>query len=261
MTSFHSQLDPWIFRRNMVLNTDLYEITMLSGYWAEGIAGKLASFDYFFRELPPDTGFGVFAGLESIIDFARNLRFESDDIEYLRSLNLFPEGFLAWLSEWRFECDIWSAPEGALVFANEPVLRVEGPLGQSQLLETFILNSLNYSTLIATKAARICLAAQGDPVIEFGLRRAQGPDGGLSGSRAAYIGGCTGTSNCLAGKTFGIPVKGTIAHSWIMSFPTELEAFRQYARNYPHNCILLVDTYGTIESGVPNAITVFRELR
>ncbi|HPQ40011.1 MAG TPA: nicotinate phosphoribosyltransferase [bacterium] len=261
MASFPSPLDPWVKRTAAVLLTDLYELTMLAGYHAHGMSDTPASFEYFFRNFPRDTGFAVFAGLDQLLDYFDNLRFETSDIRYLEHLNLFSAPFLEWLKEWRCTCDVWAAPEGTLVFPNEPILRVEGPLGEAQLLETFILNALNYPTLIATKAARVCMAAEGDPVMEFGLRRAQGPDGGLIGSRAAYIGGCAGTSNCMAGKMFDIPVMGTHAHSWVMAFENELDAFRAYIRTYPGKSTLLVDTYDVLESGVPNAVKAFAELR
>lgn len=261
MTAFPSPLDPWVKRNAAVLLTDLYELTMLAGYHEHAMSDTPASFEYFFRNFPPDTGFGIFAGLDPLLDYFEHLQFEPSDIEYLKHLNLFSDSFLKWLENWRCTCDIWAAPEGTLVFPNEPILRVEGPLGEAQLLETFILNALNYPTLIATKAARVCIAADGDPVMEFGLRRAQGPDGGLIGSRAAYIGGCAGTSNCLAGKMFDIPVMGTHAHSWVMAFESELDAFRAYIETYPGKSTLLVDTYDVLQSGVPNAITAFSELR
>jgi len=261
MMRFPSSLDPWVNRSESVLLTDLYELTMLAGYFENKMTETPASFEYFFRNFPPDTGFAVFAGLDQLLDYFENLRFNASDIDYLADLDMFSRPFLEWLAQWRCTCDVWAAPEGTPVFPNEPILRVEGPLGEAQLLETFILNALNYPTLIATKAARVCMAAEGDPVMEFGLRRAQGPDGGLIGSRSAYIGGCAGTSNCLAGKMFDIPVMGTHAHSWVMAFENELEAFRAYIRTYPGKSTLLVDTYDVLESGVPNAITAFKELR
>jgi len=204
----HNHLS-WINRHDMAINTDLYELTMMAGFLDKGMVNKRVCFEYFFRELPPDTGFAVFTGLDQVLKYIEDLHFNNSDLEYLRSLHIFTSGFIDWLSGWRCECDLWAVSEGSVVFPNEPLLRIEGPLGQAQLLETFLLNAINYSTLIATKAARICMAAEGDPVIEFGLRRAHGPDGALSGSRAAYIGGCCGTSNCLAGKIYGIPVSGT----------------------------------------------------
>lgn len=252
---------PWFARKGLALLTDFYELTMMAAYRREGQAEREVCFEYFFRDLPPHTGFAVTAGLHSFLDYLDNLRFETDDVEYLRSLDVFDEDFLGFLSGFRPRCTVRAAPEGTLAFPNEPVMQIEGPLLDTQLIESALLNMLNYQTLIATKAARVCLAADGDPVLEFGLRRAHGPDGGVSGSRAAYIGGCVSTSNVLAGKTFGIPVSGTHAHSWVMSFDTELEAFRRFAHIYPDRCILLVDTYDTIESGVPNAITVFKEMQ
>ena len=200
------------------------------------------------------------AGLEVFIEYLANLRFQEDDIAYLDSLGIFDAAFLSFLKEFQPHCTVRAIPEGTLVFPNEPVIQVEGTIFEVQLLESALLNIMNFQTLIATKAARVCLAANGEPVHEFGLRRATAPDGSLSGSRAAHIGGCMATSNVLAGKVYGIPVSGTHAHSWVMSFPSELEAFRAFARNYPERCILLADTYDTVESGVPNAITVFKEL-
>jgi len=257
----NKKVEGWYRRERLGLFTDFYELTMMAGYLNEGRAGQQVAFDYFFRNLPPHAGFGIAAGLEPFLDYVENLRFTEDDIEYLRSLKIFNEDFFDYLLNFRPSCCVRAIPEGSLVFPHEPVVQVSGSIFEAQLLETALLNMLNYQTLIATKAARICLAANGDPVIEFGLRRAHGPDGGLSGSRAAYIGGCVSSSNVLAGKVYGIPVSGTHAHSWVMSFPSELESFRAFARNYPERSVLLVDTYDTIESGVPNAITVFKEMR
>lgn len=254
-------LQPWYSREGLALLTDLYELTMMAGYLKEGRADQEVSFDYFFRSLPVHSGFGLAAGLDPFLDYVENLRFQEEDIEYLRSLKIFDETFLDYLRQFRPNCTVRAMPEGTLAFPHEPVVQISGSIFETQLLETALLNFMNYQTLIATKSARICLATDGEPVFEFGLRRAHGPDGGLSGSRAAHIGGCTGTSNVLAGKVYGIPVSGTHAHSWVMSFPSELEAFRAFARNYPERCVLLVDTYDTIGSGVPNAITVFTELR
>jgi nicotinate phosphoribosyltransferase len=257
----HKEVESWYKRERLALFTDFYELTMMAGYLKEGRADQQVAFDYFFRSLPPHAGFGVCAGLEPFLDYVEHLRFHEDDIDYLRGLGIFDEAFFTCLLEFRPACNIRALPEGSLVFPHEPVIQVSGSIFETQLLETALLNMLNFQTLIATKAARICLAANGDPVIEFGLRRAHGPDGGLSGSRAAYIGGCVTTSNVLAGKVYGIPVSGTHAHSWVMSFPSELESFRAFARHYPDRCVLLVDTYDTIQSGVPNAITVFKEMR
>ncbi len=251
---------PWCQREGMALLTDLYELTMVAGFWKEQRAGQRVCFEYFFRRLPPNAGFAVAAGLGPFLQYLENLRFSDDDLAYLGTLGLFHDDFLGYLKEFSPSLTVRAVPEGSLVFPHEPVVQVEGSVLEAQLVETALLNTLNYQTLIATKAARICLAAEGEPVMEFGLRRAHGPDGGLSGSRAAYIGGCTSTSNVLAGKIYGIPVSGTHAHSWVMSFPSELEAFRAFARNYPERCVLLVDTYDTLRSGVPNAITAFKEL-
>jgi nicotinate phosphoribosyltransferase len=251
----------WFERRGLALLTDFYELTMMAGYWREGKLNQPVSFNYFFRNLPPHAGFAVSAGLDVFLDYCEQLRFEKDDIDYLRGLEVFETGFLDYLKDFRCTLDISAIPEGTLVYPFEPIVQVEGRLVEAQLIETALLNILNYQTLIATKAARICLAAEGDPVLEFGLRRAHGPDGGVSASRAAYLGGCTSTSNVLAGKTYGIPVAGTHAHSWVMSFPDEYQAFLQFARAFPKNCVLLADTYDTLESGVPNAIKVFQQLR
>lgn len=251
----------WYRREGLALFTDFYELTMGAGQWREGRADQRVCFEYFFRKLPPQAGFAIAAGLQSFLDYLERLRFASDDLAYLRSLAMFDEAFLDFLKRFRPQCSVRAIPEGTLVFPNEPIVQIEGNILEVQLVETALLNFLNFQTLIATKAARICLAANYDPIIEFGLRRAQGPDGGLSGSRAAHIGGCTSTSNVLAGKVHGIPVSGTHAHSWVMSFPSELEAFRSFARQFPETCVLLVDTYDTIESGVPNAIRVYLELK
>lgn len=252
--------NPWFKREGLALLTDFYELTMMAGQWKEDRTRQRVAFNYFFRSLPPHTGFAVFAGLESFLDYLTHLRFAEDDLDYLRSLNIFEEGFLEYLRAFRPACTVQALAEGTLVYPYEPILQIEGTIFESLLIESALLNILNYQTLIATKAARVCLAAGGDPVMEFGLRRAHGPDGALSASRACYIGGCNATSNVLAGKAFGIPVAGTHAHSWVMSFPTELEAFRTFARHYPDRCVLLVDTYDTEKSGVPNAITVFKEM-
>jgi nicotinate phosphoribosyltransferase len=251
----------WVRRENMALMTDLYQLTMVAGYFKNHIHDKRASFEYFFRELPPHSGFAVFAGLEQMLDGLAAMRFSDSDLAYLSETVGFPDDVIAFLSGFKPELDVWAMAEGMIVFPHEPVVRVEGPLFAAQLVETYLLNALNYPTLIATKAARVCLAAEGDPVLEFGLRRAQGPDGGLSGARAAYIGGAAATSNVLAGKVYGIPVKGTHAHSWVMSHGSELESFRAYARTFPNATVLLVDTYDTLASGVPNAIKAFKELR
>ena len=245
----------------MTLLTDLYQLTMVGAYHLLGKSRQKANFDYFFRKIPEEGGFCVAAGLEQLIEYIENIHFEPEDLEYLRSLNLFPPEVLKFFQDLRFTGDLYAVPEGTLVFPQEPIVRVTAPLAEAQFIETALLNILNYQTLIATKAARVCIVAGEDPVIEFGVRRAQGPDGGLSASRAAFIGGARATSNLMAGKVFGIPVRGTVAHSWIESFPSELESFQSYARVYPKNVVLLVDTYDTLLSGVPNAIKVGKELR
>lgn len=251
----------WIKREGLALLTDFYELTMMAGYWKDGRTQQRVQFEYFFRSLPPHTGFAVTAGLGPFLDYLEALKFSESDIAYLRGLNVFDEGFLEYLANFTQDLTVRAMPEGTLAFPYEPVVLIEGPIFEAQLVETALLNFLNYQTLIATKAARVCLAAMGDPVMEFGLRRAHGPDGGLSGSRAAYIGGCTWTSNVLAGKTYDIPVHGTHAHSWVMSYSCELAAFRAFAKHYPKRCTFLVDTYDTLKSGVPNAIRVIKEMR
>ena len=247
--------------RNLTLLTDFYELTMMQGYFRNEYANENVIFDAFYRKNPDGNGFSVCCGLEQIIEYIENLRFEKEDIDYLRSTGKFGEDFLEYLSGFRFTGDIYAIPEGRVMFPREPVLKVKAPIMQAQLVETAILNIINHQSLIATKAARVVHAAEGDGVMEFGLRRAQGPDAGIYGARAAVIAGCIGTSNVLAGKMFSIPVMGTNAHSWIMSFDDELTAFREYARIYPDNCILIADTYDTLKSGVPNAIKVFTEMR
>lgn len=247
--------------RNLTLLTDLYQLTMMYGYEKAGKSDDIVVFDLFFRKTTGDSAYAIVAGLEQAIEYIENLHFSEEDIAYLRDLNLFDEKFLDKLKNIKFTGDIDAIPEGTVVFPNEPLIRVKAPIFEAQLIETALLNIVNHQTLIATKASRIVQAAQGDSVLEFGLRRAQGPDAGIYGARAAIIGGCSATSNVLAGKKFGIPVQGTHAHSWVMSFPSELEAFRAYAQAFPESCLLLVDTYDTLKSGVPNAITVFKELR
>ena len=247
--------------RNLTMLTDLYELTMMYGYWKKGMGRNRAVFDMFYRATSETTAYAIAAGLEQVIDYINNLRFEEHDIEYLRSLNLFDEEFLNYLRGFKFTGDIMAVPEGTLVFSYEPIVRVTAPIMEAQLLETALLNIVNHQTLIATKASRVVQAADGGTVLEFGLRRAQGPDAGIYGARAAVIAGCKATSNVLTGEMFGIPVGGTHAHSWVMSFPDELEAFRAYAEIFPANCMLLVDTYDTLGSGMPNAIKVFGELR
>ena len=247
--------------RNLTLLTDMYELTMMQGYFKNAHANVDVIFDMFYRRNPDGNGFAICCGLEQVIDYVENLRFNKDDIDYLSSLGIFDGDFLDYLADFRFTGDIYAIPEGRVMFPKEPIVKVKAPIMQAQLVETAILNIINHQSLIATKAARVVHAAEGDGVMEFGLRRAQGPDAGIYGARAAVIAGCIGTSNVLAGKMFGVPVLGTHAHSWIMSFPDELTAFREYARIYPDQCILLADTYDTLKSGVPNAIKVFTEMR
>ncbi len=247
-------------RQDLTLLTDLYELTMMQGYY-EQEQNETVVFDVFFRQNPCNTGYSVCAGLAQVIDYIKNLNFTYEDVDYLRSLKIFSEDFLQYLSGFHFSGDIYAIPEGTVVFPKEPLLKVVAPIMEAQLVETAILNIINHQSLIATKTSRIVFAASGDGIMEFGLRRAQGPDAGLYGARAAMIGGCVGTSNVLAGRMFDVPVMGTHAHSWIMSFQDEYTAFKTYAELYPENCTLLVDTYDTLKSGVPNAIRVFREFK
>ena len=245
---------------NLTLLTDLYEMTMMQGYFKNN-NNRTVVFDAFYRTNPSDGGYAICAGVEQVIEYIENLHFDDDDINYLRSLHIFDEDFLAYLADFHFSGDIYAVPEGSVIFPREPLIKVIAPIMEAQLIETAILNIMNHQCLIATKAARVCYAAAGDGVMEFGLRRAQGPDSGTYGARAAIIGGCKGTSNVLAGQMFDVPVLGTHAHSWIMSFPDEYTAFKEYARLYPNACTLLVDTYDTLSSGIPNAIRVFTEMR
>ena len=245
---------------NLTLLTDLYELTMMQGYYKNG-TNETVVFDAFYRTNPSGGGFAIAAGLEQMVDYINNLHFSEDDIAYLGSLGLFDSDFLNYLRGFHFSGDIYAIPEGSVVFPREPLVKVVAPIMEAQIVETAILNIINHQSLIATKAARVCYAAKGDGIMEFGLRRAQGPDAGTYGARAAVIGGCVGTSNVLTGQLFHVPVKGTHAHSWIMSFPDEYTAFRKYAELYPDACILLVDTYDTLKSGVPNAIRVFKEMK
>lgn len=247
--------------RNLTMMTDLYELTMMNGYWHYGMQKQQAVFDLFYRKQGDMTAYAVVAGLEQAIDYIQDLCFSDEDIRYLRSLDIFEDGFLSELKNLRFTGDIDALSEGTIVFPDEPIVRVKAPILEAQLIETALLNIINHQTLIATKARRVVQAAQSDGVLEFGLRRAQGPDAGIYGARAAIIGGCMATSNVMTGALFNIPLRGTHAHSWVMSFPSELEAFRAYAQVFPENCLLLVDTYDTLKSGVPNAIRVFHELR
>ncbi|OOB79523.1 MAG: nicotinate phosphoribosyltransferase [Epulopiscium sp. Nuni2H_MBin001] len=247
--------------QNLTMLTDLYQLTMLQGYYENGISSKSVVFEMFYRKNPFGNGFAIFAGLEQLIDYIKNLKFSEDDISYLKQTDMFNDEFLSSLQQFKFSGDIDCVVEGSVVFPNEPLIRVTAPLNQAQFIESALLNIINHQTLIATKAARVVLAADGDDVVEFGLRRAQGPDGGIYGARAAIIGGCSATSNALAAKMFNLPVIGTHAHSWVMNFGSELEAFRAYTKAFRVKPILLVDTYDTLDSGVPNAIKVFDEFK
>lgn len=247
--------------RNLTLLTDLYELTMMQGYYLAGIGKKRAVFDLFFRSAPFGGGYTISAGLEQASSYLANLRFTPGDLAYLESLRLFHPEFLQYLEGFSFRGNVDAIPEGTVVFPHVPLVRVEATLMEGQLVESALLNLINFQTLIATKAARIVQAAGTDPVIEFGLRRAQGPDAAILGARAAFVGGCVATSNMVAGKLWGIPVKGTQAHSWVQAFPDELESFRAYARAFPDSCLLLVDTYNVLESGMPHALQVAAELR
>ncbi|HCO49131.1 MAG TPA: nicotinate phosphoribosyltransferase [Spirochaetaceae bacterium] len=243
------------------LFTDFYELTMAQGYWKQGTNDHRVAFDYFFRRQPFSGGYSVFAGMGTLLEALEDFHYSQDDIAYLESLGIFDAGFLDYLSGFRFRGDILSVKEGEIVFPQEPLVRVEGDLVQAQIVEGLVLNTLNFQSLIATKSARIWLASGRGKIMEFGLRRAQGADGAISAARAAFIGGAYGSSNTLAGKLFGMPVLGTMAHSWVMSFPSELEAFRAYAEIYPASAVFLIDTYNTLESGILNAITVGKELK
>ena len=247
--------------RNLTLLTDLYELTMMQGYFENEDVNQTVIFDMFYRSNPEGNGYAICAGLEQVIDYIKNLHFTEDEIAYLKGLGMFKPAFLDYLRDFRFTGDIYAIPEGTVIFPREPLVKVIAPIMQAQLVETAILNIINHQSLIATKTARIVRAAQGDGVMEFGCRRAQGPDAAIYGARAAIIAGCVGTSNVLCGQMFNVPVSGTHAHSWIMSFQDELSAFRAYAKLYPDACILLIDTYDTLDSGLPHAIQVFKELR
>lgn len=246
--------------RNLSMMTDLYQLTMMNGYFVDGTYNREAVFDMFFRH-KGQLNYCISAGLDQFIDYISGLSFSDHDIEYLKKVGKFDPGFLEYLRNFKFSGDIYAVEEGEVIFPYEPILIVKAPIIQAQLIETAALNILNHQTLIATKASRVVHAAAGKTVVEFGLRRAQGPDAGIYGSRASIIGGCKGTSNVLAGEMFDIDIKGTQSHSWIMSYPDELTAFERFAEIYPDNCLLLVDTYDTLNSGLPNAIKVFKKLR
>ena len=246
--------------RNLSMLVDFYELTMGNGFLENNCSEEIAYFDMFYRKAPDNAGFAICAGLEQVIQYLKNLKFTEQDINYLKTKNLFSEKFLEYLKNFKFSCDVWAIPEGTPIFPLEPILTVRGPAIQAQLIETMILLSINHQSLIATKANRIVTASQGRPVMEFGSRRAQGYDGAVLGARASYIGGVTGTACAIADREFQIPALGTMAHSWIQLFDTELDAFRAYAKIYPDDCTFLVDTYSVLHSGIPNAITVFKEL-
>ena len=247
-------------KRNLTTMTDFYELTMSAGYLDEGYKDKIAVFDMFFRKVPDGGGYAIMAGLEQFINAVDSLKFTEEDINYLRSTGAFNEQFLDYLRNFKLHCNIWAIEEGMPIFPQEPIVTVEGPAIECQLLETLLLVTFNHQCLIATKANRICRAAAGRPVMEFGARRAQGYDAAYFGARASYIGGCSSTSCVMAARDFGIPASGTMAHSWVQMFPTEYDAFKKYAEMYPDNCVLLVDTYNTLKSGVPNAIRAFNEV-
>lgn len=246
---------------NLTLMTDLYQLTMMQGYYEANMYNKITVFDMFYRKNPSNNGFAIVCGLEQVVEYIKSINFDEEIIRYIKSLNIFKKDFIEYLKTFSFTGDIYAIPEGTVVFPNEPLIRVKSSIMEAQFIETTILNIINHQSLIATKASRVAWAAEGDNIVEFGLRRAQGPDAGVYGARAAVIGGCSSTSNVLAGKMFGIPVTGTHAHSWVMSFKDEITAFRTYANIFPEKCILLVDTFDTLKSGVPNAIKVFNEMK
>ena len=246
--------------RNLTMLTDYYELCMANGYLENGLRDKVACFDMFFRHVPDNGGFAIMAGVEQLIEYLNNIHFTEEDLDFLRGKGIFSDAFLEYLKDFRFACDVWAVPEGTPIFPHEPIVTVVGPVIQAQFIETMVLLAINHQSLIATKANRIVRAAQGRAVMEFGSRRAQGYDGAILGARAAYIAGCAGTACTLTDRAFGVPALGTMAHSWIQLFGSELEAFCAYARQYPDQCVLLVDTYDTLKSGVPNAIRAFREV-
>lgn len=249
----------WTDVTNLSMLTDFYEMTMANGYFKYGLKDRIAYFDMFYRKVPDNGGYSIMAGVEQLIEYLNKLHFEDKDIEYLRGKGGFSEEFLEYMREFKFTCDVWAVPEGTPIFPNEPIVIVRGPIIQAQLVETMVLLAINHQSLIATKASRIVRAAENRAVMEFGSRRAQGYDGAVLGARAAYIGGCIGTSCTIVDRDFGVPAIGTMAHSWVQLFDSELEAFKAYARTYPDNCTLLVDTYNVLKSGIPNAIKAFQE--
>lgn len=246
---------------NLTMLTDFYEITMANGYFKSGFQNRIAYFDMFFRRIPDNGGYAIAAGLENLIDYFKNLKFEDADIAYLRSKGIFDEAFLEYLSDFKFCCDVWAVPEGTPIFPGEPIITVRGPIIQAQFVETMVLLTINHQSLIATKTSRIVRAAQGRGVMEFGTRRAHGADAAIDGARAAYIGGCVGTACTVSDRDCGVPALGTMAHSWVQMFDNEYEAFKVYAEMYPDNCVLLIDTYNVLKSGLPSAIKVFKELK
>lgn len=250
----------WKSKENLSMLADFYEFTMANGYLKNNMGDKIAYFDMFFRSVPDDGGFAIMAGLEQLIEYLQNLTFTEEDIEYFASKEMFSDEFLDYLRNFEFTCDVWAIPEGTPIFPQEPLVIVRGPVIQAQLVETMLLLTINHQSLIATKTNRIVRAAEGRAVMEFGSRRAQGADGATLGARASYIGGCIGTANTICDRDFGIPALGTMAHSWVQMFPNEYEAFKAYAETYPDKCVLLVDTYNTLKSGVPTAIKVFDEI-
>lgn len=250
----------WKQEKNLTMLLDFYELTMANGYFKLGVGNQTAVFDMFFRKIPDQAGFAICAGLEQLIDYFENLYFTKEDIEYLRGRGMFDEDFLDYLANFHFECDVWAVPEGTPIFPNEPVLIVKGPIIQAQLVETMVLLTINHQSLIATKSNRIVRAAQGRSIMEFGSRRAQSYDAAILGARAAYIAGCDATACAIADRDYRIPAVGTMAHSWVQMFGDEYEAFQKYAELYPDNCVLLVDTYNVLKSGIPNAIRAFDEV-
>lgn len=256
----HYTIEKLDLKKNLTLLTDFYEITMSNGFFVNGFKDRIAYYDMFYRRNPDNGGFAIMAGVDQLIDYLDNLHFTAEDIAYIKATNLFGDEFLDYLANFKFSCDVWSVPEGTPIFPGEPLITVRGPIIETQLIETMVLLCINHQSLIATKASRICRAAQGRPVMEFGSRRAQGFDAAIYGARSAFIGGCCGTACTLVGEKFDIPVLGTMAHSWVQLFDSELEAFRAYAKEYPNNCTLLVDTYNVLKSGIPNAIKVFNEI-
>ena len=249
----------WKDNNNLSMLADFYQFTMANGFLESGMKDKIAYYDMFFRKVPDDGGFAIMAGVEQLIEYLQKLSFDQEDIEYFKSREMFSDDFLEYLKDFKFECDVWAIPEGTPIFPGEPIVIVRGPVLQAQIIETMVLLTINHQSLIATKTNRIVRAARGRGVMEFGSRRAQGSSAAILGARASYIGGAIGTACTIVDKKFNIPALGTMAHSWVQLFPTELDAFRAYARTYPDTCVLLVDTYDTLKSGIPNAIKVFNE--